>query len=75
MSVKIRLSRFGKKPQPSYRIIAVDESKKRDGRYLENLGFYNPQVKPPLVKVNQERYHYWLSVGAKATKAVEKLLK
>lgn len=75
MAVKIRLSRFGKKHQPSYRIIAVDESKKRDGKYLENLGFYNPMIKPPIVKINKERYDHWLSVGAKPTEAVKKLIK
>ena len=75
MAVKIRLSRFGKKGQPSYRIIAIDESKKRNGRYLENLGFFNPTVKPPAVKINKDRFNYWLSVGAKPTEAVRKLIK
>jgi len=75
MAVKIRLSRFGKKHQPTYRIIAVDESKKRDGKYLENLGFYNPIVKPAVVKIDKERFEYWLSVGAKPTEAVRNLIK
>lgn len=75
MAVKIRLARFGKKGQPNYRIVAIDESKKRNGRYLEALGLYNPMVQPPMVKINQERYHYWLSVGGKPTDTVRNLIK
>lgn len=75
MSVKIRLARIGKRNQPAYRIIAIDESKKRNGRYLEILGFYNPTVNPSEVKINKDRYNYWLSVGAKPTETVKNLRK
>lgn len=75
MAVKIRLSRFGKKGQPSYRVIAVEESKKRDGKYLENLGFYNPLTNPPTIKINKDRYQHWISVGAKPTETVRNFFK
>ena len=75
MSVKIRLSRTGKKNAPSYRIVAVHSRSKRDGRPLEILGHYNPSMAPPSFEVNKERLEYWQSVGAQTTEAVEKLLK
>ncbi len=71
--IKIRLSRVGTKNQPKYRIIAINEQNKRDGKFLEILGSYNPTVKPADVKLNQERLDYWVGVGAQITSAVEKL--
>ncbi len=75
MSVKIRLSRTGKKNAPSYRIVAIDSRSSRDGRALEILGHYNPSMNPPSFEVKKERLEYWQSVGAQASEAVEKLLK
>ncbi len=75
MSVKIRLSRTGKKNAPSYRIVAIDSRSPRDGRPLEILGHYNPSMTPPSFSVDKERIEYWRSVGAQTTKAVEKLLR
>ena len=68
MAVKIRLSRKGKKHVPFYSIVAVDERKKRDGAYLEDLGTYDA-IKSKVVTLNQERVDYWVSVGAIPTDA------
>jgi len=62
--VKIRLRRVGLKNQPSYRIVAADKEKPRDGRFLEILGFYNPRTEPSTIEVKEERVYYWLSNGA-----------
>lgn len=73
--VKIRLSRVGTKNQPKFRIIAVDSHEKRDGRFIENLGAFNPTVKPKEVSINLDRYQYWLSVGAQPTKIIQSLVR
>ena len=75
MAVKIRLTRFGKKNQPLYRLVAIDEHKKRDGKAIEILGSYNPSDKNNFLKVNKDRLDYWLSVGAKPTETVKHLIK
>ncbi|MEA3272873.1 MAG: 30S ribosomal protein S16, partial [Patescibacteria group bacterium] len=72
--LSIRLSRVGKKKQPSYRIIVLDKRKDPWGDYLENLGFYNPRVKPKEIKLKEERIKYWLSVGAQPSATVHNLL-
>jgi len=74
MAVKIRLSRIGKKGAPFYRIVAVDERRKRDGISLEVLGTYNP-LKGELVQFHQERIDFWLGQGAIPTDAVKRLQK
>ncbi|MDP2632170.1 MAG: 30S ribosomal protein S16 [Candidatus Curtissbacteria bacterium] len=74
MSVKIRLSRTGKSHQVSYRIVAQDTRGKRDGKFLEILGFYNPYNKPAL-EINREKLASWTKNGAKPTLAVASLLK
>jgi len=71
--IKIRLARVGTKNQPKYRIVAINEQNRRDGKFLEILGYYNPTVKPAEIKVNRERLDYWIKVGAQPTSAVEKL--
>lgn len=71
--VKIRLSRTGKKNAPSYRIVVIDSRARRDGRAIENLGFYDPKTKPETIKINRERLDYWLSQGAQMTEVVKKL--
>lgn len=73
--VKIKLTQTGKRNQKTYRIVVMEEGKRRDGKTIEILGFYNPLVKPPHVSVDQERLKYWLSVGAQKTEGVEKILK
>lgn len=75
MAVKLRLTRFGKKNQPMYRLVAIDESKKRDGKSIEVLGTYNPSQKDNQIEVKTERLKYWLSVGARPSDTVKNLLK
>ena len=72
--VKIRLTQTGSKNRRTYRIIAIEEGKKRDGKAIEIVGYYNPLVKPPKISVKKERIEYWTSVGAQITPAVKKLL-
>ena len=74
MAVKIRLSRIGKKHVPFYRIVAVDERRKRDGVFLENLGTYDA-VKSQLVQFHEERLQSWIAQGAIPTDAVKKIHK
>lgn len=74
MAVKIRLSRIGKIHAPVYRIVAADQRSKRDGKFLEILGTYNP-LKHELVKFDQERINYWVSQGAQLTDTVKRLQK
>ncbi len=74
MAVKIRLQRGGKKKQPIYRIVAADGRYKRDGRFLEKLGSYNPNTNPMTIEVKEPRVLYWLGVGAQPTDTVRNLL-
>ncbi len=67
--VRIRLRRTGGKGQPTYRIVAADKEKSRDGRFLEILGDYNPRTEPATVRVKEDRIYYWLSVGAQPSDA------
>ena len=73
--VRIRLRRQGAKKQPTYRIVVADQRASRDGRILENIGFFNPRTEPETVNIDVERAKYWLGVGAKPSEAVERLLK
>jgi len=75
MTVKIRLKRVGKKKAPSYRIVVADARSPRDGRIIENLGWYNPLVEPSAIQVDAERTLRWLKVGAQPTDSVTSLLK
>lgn len=75
MSVKIRLTRVGKKKVPMYRVVVADERSPRDGRFIEILGQYQPLEEPSMVNFNEERALEWLSKGAQPTETVEKLLK
>ena len=70
MAVKIRLARFGKTNAPLYRLVVIDEHKKRDGKAVETLGNYNPHDPSNKLVVNKDRLNYWLSVGAKPTDTV-----
>lgn len=73
MAVKIRFTRIGKKHAPVYRIVATDSRRKRDGKFLENLGTYNPMTKE-IVQFHADRIDYWISVGAIVTDSVQRLL-
>jgi len=72
--VKIRLTQTGKKNALQYRIIAIEDSKRRDGEAIEILGYYNPLVKPPQISLKKDRIRYWVSVGAIITDSVKKLM-
>lgn len=74
MSVKIRLSRHGKKKAPFYRVLVTDSHSPRDGRFIENIGTYNPLTEPAEIKVDAERANYWLSKGALPSETVKGLL-
>jgi len=73
--VRIRLARGGAKKKPYYRIVVADQRCKRDGRYLERIGFYNPMVKENRIEIDAERLKHWLSVGAQPSDRVGKLMK
>jgi small subunit ribosomal protein S16 len=73
--VRIRLRRQGAKKQPTYRVVVADQRSPRDGRIIENIGFFNPRTEPETVTIDVERARYWLDVGAQPSRAVERLLK
>ncbi|MBI2901729.1 MAG: 30S ribosomal protein S16 [Planctomycetes bacterium] len=76
MAVRIRLTRVGRKHIAKWRIAVYDGRTRRDGRYLENLGTYDPHEKPEeKVKLDVERYRHWLGHGALPTEALERILK
>ena len=74
MAVKIRLTRMGSKKRPSYRIVATDSRKARDGEYIELVGFYNPLTTPDETVVNEEVALKWLRNGAQVTDTARDLL-
>lgn len=73
--VKIRLRRVGLRNQPSYRIVAADKEKPRDGRFLEILGFYNPRTDPSTIEVKEDRIYHWLNNGAQPSDSVAMIFK
>jgi small subunit ribosomal protein S16 len=75
MAVKLRLKRIGAKKKPFYRIVAADESSPRDGRFVEELGYYNPLTNPATVQFDEEATKKWLANGATPTDTVRALLK
>lgn len=75
MAVKIRLARHGAKKRPFYRIVVADIEKPRDGRFLENVGTYNPLLDPPELSFKDERIRHWLDQGAIPTNTVKNLFK
>lgn len=75
MSVKIRLKRVGKTKAPSYRVVIADSRSPRDGRIIENIGWYNPLVEPSAIHIDEEKALRWLKNGAQPTESVASLLK
>jgi len=75
MSVRIRLKRVGKKKAPSYRVVVADARSPRDGRIIENIGWYNPLVEPSAIHIDAEKALGWLKNGAQPTESVTSLLK
>ena len=75
MSVKIRLRRMGAKKSPFYRIVVADSRFPRDGRFIEEIGYYNPVAEPADIKVDVEKAKKWISNGAQPTDTVRAILK
>ncbi len=75
MAVKIRLRRMGAKKAPFYRIVVADSRYPRDGRFIEEIGYYNPLTNPAEVKVDAEKVQKWIGNGAQPTDTVKSLLK
>ncbi|MPZ88692.1 MAG: 30S ribosomal protein S16 [Nitriliruptorales bacterium] len=75
MAVKMRLRREGKKKQPFYRVVVADARSPRDGRFIEDLGYYQPLHQPSTIKIDHERALYWLRNGVRPSDAVLRLLR
>ncbi len=75
MATKIRLRRMGAKKSPFYRLIVADSKSPRDGRFIEELGYYDPSTNPATVKIDEEKILQWLGTGAQATDTARSLLK
>ena len=75
MAVKIRLKRIGAKKTPFYRVVVADERSPRDGKFIEEIGYYNPLTDPVDIKIDAEKATKWLNNGAQPTETVRSLLK
>jgi small subunit ribosomal protein S16 len=75
LPVKLRLRRMGKKKQPIYKIVAADSRTKRDGRFLDAVGLYNPRTAPMTIDLKEDRVFYWLGKGAQPTDTVRSLFR
>ncbi len=75
MAVKIRLRRMGAKKAPFYRIVVADSRYPRDGRFIEEIGYYDPTKEPSVVKIDTEKAQKWIKNGAQPTDTVKRLLK
>jgi len=73
--VKIRLKRMGQKKSPYYRVIVADERSPRNGRFIDEIGTYDPNSEPSVVRIDEEKAKKWLATGAKPTETVARLLK
>ena len=75
MAVRLRLTRVGGKKDPIWRVVVADQRSPRDGRFIENVGQYNPQTDPSTINLDEDRERAWLAKGAQPTDTVRKLLK
>ena len=75
MAVKIRLRRMGAKKAPFYRVIVADERSPRDGKFIDEIGYYNPLTNPADIKINAEKAEKWLQNGAQPTETVKSRLR
>ena len=75
MAVKIRLTRLGSKKSPFYRVVVADSRFPRDGRFVEEIGYYNPLTEPADIKIDADKAQKWLKNGAQPTDTVKSLLK
>ena len=73
MAVKIRLKRMGAKKTPFYRVVVADSRSPRDGRFIEEIGYYNPVAQPAIVKIDEEKALKWILTGAQPTDTVRNL--
>ena len=73
--VKIRLKRMGMKKKPFYRVVVADERSPRDGRFIEEIGYYNPMTEPATIKIDAEKAQQWIKDGAQPTDTARTLLK
>ena len=74
MALKIKLTRIGRKNNPKYRIVVAEGKSKRDGKYLEKIGFYDPVPEKAVIDIDKKRLEYWLDKGAQFTKGTYRLL-
>lgn len=75
MATVVRLTRMGRKKKPFYRIVVTDSRKRRDGGWIESIGYYNPLTEPETIEFDKERLEYWKSVGAKLSDRVARITK
>ncbi len=75
MAVKIRLKRMGAKKAPFYRVVVADSRYPRDGRFIEEIGYYDPTKEPAVININKEKADEWIKKGAQPTDTVKRLLK
>ena len=75
MAVKIRLRRMGAKKAPFYRVVVADERSPRDGKFIEEIGYYDPMKEPEVIKIDADKANTWLKNGAQPTETVKALLK
>ena len=74
MATRIRLKRTGSRHQPHFRVVVMDQHKSRDGRAIEEIGYYNPRTDPPTIDIKEDRALHWLKVGAQPSETVNSLL-
>jgi small subunit ribosomal protein S16 len=75
MGVRIRLARMGAKKKPFYRVVVAHSESPRDGRYIEQVGYYDPKTDPVLIKLDSDKIQSWITRGAKPTQIVSQLIK
>jgi small subunit ribosomal protein S16 len=75
MAVRVRLTRVGSKKNPIWRVVVADQRSPRDGRFIENIGHYNPQTDPSTIRIDEERLQHWIARGAQPTGTVKQLVK
>lgn len=73
--VKIRLKRMGAHKRPFYRVVVADSRAQRDGKFIEEIGYYNPLMEPPVIRIDDERARSWLANGAQPTEVVKSLFR
>jgi len=75
MALKFRLQRFGSRGRPFYHVVVANSSSPRDGKYVEQIGYYNPMPEKSVVELNQDRISYWYKVGVRPSNTVKNLFK